>query len=209
MDLKDKLNKFREELVGNNKLASGHKRIIKDFFASGSIRLTKGQYDFLKQMYLVDGCVVGLHKTNAVNVKRIFEVGLYNYNFVEKKSCSLSNTVMFPSLLFPLLSYHQPNFATVVLMFPKEILEGKRGLFEKLDDGRWGIPPQFVVGALMNETVVQNKNKFNLNYNNLASSYIDDVSSLLDRTRVQKISEINYCDKFFYEQLEKDRGFYR
>ena len=43
MNLKDKLNIFKKELVGNNKLTTDHKRIIKEFFESGSIRLTKEQ----------------------------------------------------------------------------------------------------------------------------------------------------------------------
>lgn len=209
MNLKDKLNIFKKELVGNNKLTTDHKRIIKDFFESGSIRLTKEQYDFLKRIYLIDGYVVGMHKTSAFNVKHIFEVGLYNYNYIEKKSNSLSNTVMSTSLLFPLLSYHQPSYATVILMFPNEILEGKRGLFEKLNDGRWGIPSQYIVGALMDGKVVQNKNHYNPYYCNPRASFVDDISSLTIRTKPQKLAEIDYCDKFFNEQLEKGRGFGR
>lgn len=209
MSLKDKLILLKKELIGNSKLSSNHKMIIKDFFDGGSVQLTKEQFDYLKSLYLTDGYVVGLHNTSAFNVGHIFEVGLHNYNYIGKESPSLSNTVMYTSLFCPLLSYHSLNYVTVILMIPEKVLEGKRNLFEGLKDGYWGIPPQYIIGALVNGKVIVNKKNYNPNYFNKNAFCIDDYGSFNARTKEQKDVEVSYCEKLFNEQLGKERGFSR
>ena len=100
MNLKDTLIKYRDMLTKSQNTAAtnktsysdGYMKVIKDNI--DNVRLTEQQFEFLKNLYLTDGKIVGLHNTINRNLQTYFDTGLYNYDRTGKEDLSLSNTVM-------------------------------------------------------------------------------------------------------------------
>lgn len=208
MNLKDTLIKYRNMLTktqnntvdtNQNLYSEGYLRMIKDNV--DNTRLTEQQFEFLKNLYLTDGKIVGLHNTFNRNLSAYFDTGLYNYDSIGKENLSLSNTVMTSSLLSSLIPYHVKN-TTLILAFDEELIKGEPGLYEGLKDGKFGIPTKYIVGAFQNGKVITNPN-YDPNYKNKYAIEIDDAkSNFLDQRAKEENARI--CSTLFYAKKDSE-----
>ena len=216
MNLKNKLQRLKNELLSKEKakkeklsldrqLSKQYQQFINSFFENNSIQLTKEQFSFLKELYLKDGYIIGLHNTHYPNVNSFFENGLYNNNYFGTKSESLTNTVMVSTLFGALIPYHHRNYITLILLLPEKIIKGEEGIFEDFEHGYWGIPPEYIVGAFTDGKIIQNTKNYNPNYHNKKAKIIDDPLSENLRTRKEKEIEVDFCEKLFLNFLEKSQ----
>ena len=208
MNLKDTLIKYKNLLTkiqsstGSTNKASyseDYMRAVKD--SIDSTELTEQQFEFLRTLYLTDGKVVGLHNTFNGNIQTYFDIGLYNYDRLGREDLSLSNTVMTSSLFSSLIPYHVKN-TTIILVFDENIIKGELGLYEGLKNGRFGIPPKYIVGAFQNEKIITNPN-YDYNYNNQYAIEIDDSKSkFLDKKT--KEENVRICSTLFYAKKDSE-----
>ncbi|MDD6244999.1 MAG: hypothetical protein PUB03_05005 [bacterium] len=207
MNLKDTLIKYRDMLTKSQNTAAtnktsysdGYMKVIKDNI--DNVRLTEQQFEFLKNLYLTDGKIVGLHNTINRNLQTYFDTGLYNYDRTGKEDLSLSNTVMTSSLLSSLIPYHVKN-TTLILAFNEELIKGEPGLYEGLKDGKFGIPSKYIVGAFQNGKVITNPN-YDPNYKNKYAIEIDDAkSNFLDQRAKEENARI--CSTLFYAKKDSE-----
>ena len=182
MKLKYKLKAFKDVITWVN---------------NGNIKLTEEQFEFLKKISLEKGFIVGMHNTGFENLDSFFEIGLYNNrDYLFKETNDLTNTVAYSFGFTVGLGYHSPRFTTVLLMIPEEVIEGKKGIFERLNDGGWGIPPEYIVGAFKDMQVFQNPN-YNKGYFNQDAKCIDDPEEICISYDDRK-EQIEICSKAFY-----------
>lgn len=64
-----------------------------------------------------------------------------NEGYLYEKSYSLTNTVAPSDYLSSHLTYHHPEYTTIILMLPIDIVKGEKGILKDLGNGFWGIPP--------------------------------------------------------------------
>lgn len=211
MNLKDKLIELRNKLIKKDEIKEidllkekiDSKEFIKDFVNQSD--LTEEQFEFLKDLYLQDKKIVGLHNTHYDDVNSFFKKGLTNNTgYLAKKSTSLTNTVYPSTQFFPLLTYHHPRYTTIILLLNEDIIQGKEGLFKDLDNEYYGIPKEYIVGAFQNGKVYKNPN-FRKNYKDSSALKTTDKGSYVIRTKEEKEDEVKFCSDIFYmnKDLEK------
>ncbi|MCI6266297.1 MAG: hypothetical protein MR598_05570 [Erysipelotrichaceae bacterium] len=169
----------------------------------GNIELTDEQFEFLKSMFLKEGFILGYHNTNVVDVNSFFEKGLYNnrdYRF--EKTCDLTNTVAYSQMFLTSLYYHHPRYTTIFLLIPEDIIAGKIGIFEDLKDGKFGIPPKYIVGAFQNGRIYIN-NSYDEFYYNQGSLKIEEPE-IISRTMKDKEEEVFVCSQAYYYARKKE-----
>lgn len=205
MNLIDKLSLLKGELMGIDKLPKNYKQFIDSVYADGSVDLTIEQFNFLKKLYLKEGYTIGMHNTSFGDINSYFKNGISNNSFYGSNSNSLSNTVMYEPVFVPYMTYHQRNYMTLVLTLPNEVVFGKRGIFEKINNYFWGIPPQYIAGVLINGIVIENKLSYNPFYCNKNAKIIDDVIPFKVRTTKEKEAEVRYCEKLIFNNINKNK----
>ena len=165
------------------------------------IEVTPEQTDYLIDLYKDEDSIIGLHKTNQ-NHESFFISGLTNHNWLGQPNYDLSNTVYYSELLINILHYHQNNGSTcIVLKIPKDVFDGKQGIFEEGELGN-SIPKEFIVGALRNGEIYQNpnykkeyKSENAINAEETTITYynkqeqIDEYKKLSKKTTLEKITE--------------------
>mgnify|MGYP004623954575 FL=1 len=202
MNLKENLIKLKEMLKKTTQ-EDKYVELLKETI--DSTELTNEQFEFLKNLYLKNNQTIGLHNTYLRDINSFFSKGLYNYkDFNYEQSQSLTNTIA-PTLTFRgALLYHHPNYVTIILSLPDEVITGNRGILEPLKDGKWGFPPEYIVGAFYDGKIFLNKN-YNEHYENKNATPIDDPITDSFKTREQKIEEVKLCEKLFYNQQKNGR----
>ena len=198
MKLKEYLIQLKKQLTEETKLPDEYIDFLKDVI--NSTELTTEQFEFLKNLYLKDNQTIGLHNTNYNKIDSFFENGLYNnQDFYYKKSESLTNTINPETHFGAAIAYHHPNYVTIILSLPNEVITGNRGILEPLKDGKWGFPPEYIVGAFYDGKIFLNKN-YNEHYKNKNATPIDDPITDVFKTKEQKLREVQLCEKIFYNQ---------
>lgn len=152
-------------------------------------------------MYLQEGKIVGLHNTYNGNVESYFNTGLYNYDRTGQKNTDLTNTVMHSSFFAPLVSYHRKD-TTIVLLFDESIMKGERGVYENLRNGMFGVPPEYIVGALQDEEIITNPN-YDSNYKNDSALKLTEIS-FNSRSKKEKEEEVRVCSTLFYAKKDSE-----
>lgn len=181
MKLKYKLKAFSDVLTGVN---------------NGNIKLTDEQFEYLKKISLEKGIIVGMHNTDE-DLNSFFNTGLYNNrDYLFKETCDLTNTVAYSSVFLARLGYHSPRFTTILIMIPEEVIEGKKGFFERLNDGGWGIPPEYIIGAFKSGEIISNPN-YKKDYFNPNAKLVED-SEDIPLSYEERKQEIEICSKAFY-----------
>lgn len=201
MKLKEYLIQLKKQLKKETKLPDEYIDFLKEVI--NSTELTTEQFEFLKNLYLKDNQTIGLHNTNYNKIENFFEIGLYNncdFNF--KESQSLTNTIAPETLFGPAIAYHHPSYVTIILSLPNEVITGNTGILEPLKDGKWGFPPEYIVGAFYDGKIFLNKN-YNEHYKNKDATPIDDPITDVFKTKEQKLREVQLCEKIFYNQEQK------
>lgn len=203
MNLKEKLIKYRDMLIKNNTkktfLSDAYMDFIKEI--TETTILTEKQFEFIKNLYLQKGKIIGLHNTYNGNVDSYFNTGLYNYDRMGQKNTDLTNTVMTSSFFTPLVSYHGKD-TTIILSFDEEILKGERGVFENLKNGMFGIPPEYIVGALKGKEIIINP-KYESNYRNDSAIKLTEVSFSSHNDK-EKEEEVRFCSTLFYARKDNE-----
>lgn len=194
MNIKDKLLKYRHK---EQPVPERYMNFIKETI--DNTNLTEEQYNFIKDLYLQDGKVLGLHNTYNKKVDLYFTNGLYNCDRLGNKNTSITNTVMISTLFTGLLCYFNPD-TTIILSFPEDILKAEKGVFEPLNNNIFGIPSSYIVGAFIGTKLIKNPN-YNPSYENESAIKIDDPISNF-HSQKEKIREVNLCSSLFY--LKKD-----
>ena len=154
-----------------------YKTVVTDV-NNGNIELTDEQFEFLKRLFLKKGFVLGYHNTIVTNINSFFENGLDNntdYDF--KKTCDLTNTVAYSEVFLSALYYHHPGDTTIFLLIPEDVITGQKGIFEDFEDNRFGIPPQYVVGAFQNGNIYINDH-YDESYYNRNSLKLEEPRSI-------------------------------
>lgn len=199
MNSKEKLIDIKCRLLYG--LSKNHKEFIDE--NTPLCKLTEEQFNFLRELYLKDGYIIGVHNTSQIYIESFFNTGLFNvtgYNF--GKTFSLSNTVTPYGLFAMLIANFKPEQTSIIFMLPIDIINGSKGIFKDLNDGNWGIPPQYIVGAFRDGKIFKNNN-YDPNYYDKNSYPIDDIPTIPFRTRQEKVKEVNYCTSLFYEKLNE------
>lgn len=217
MNLKDKLIELRNKLIKKDEIkeTDSQEEIIdeeekidpKEFIKGFVIQsdLTEEQFEFLKDLYLQDKKIVGLHNTHYDDVNSFFKNGLTNNTgYLGEKSTSLTNTVYPSTQFFPLLTYHHPRYTTIILLLNEDIIEGKEGIFKDLDNEYYGIPKEYIVGAFQNGKIYKNPN-FRENYKDQSALKTTDKGSYLIRTKEEKEDEVKFCSDIFYMNKDLER----
>lgn len=125
-----------------------------------NVDINKDQQDFIKENYLDEDYIIGIHNTN-IEYKPFFEKGILNNTSMGKPTLDLSNTVMYNDLILPLMQYANGDGknrgkTAIILKIPKSVFEGKTGIFKELEDGQYCIPPEFIIGALQDGKTIRN-----------------------------------------------------
>ncbi|MBR0350453.1 MAG: hypothetical protein IJH76_01290 [Clostridia bacterium] len=133
------------------------------------LSLTSEQVSFLLEQYMDSDYVIGIHNT-SISYESFFEAGLHNQTSTGQDSHELSNTINYNDLIYALLLYvnsqqQTKNGQSLIVKIPKKVFENEQGIFEKLPDGIYGIPSQFIVGSIGNGDVIENE-KYDPAYNN-------------------------------------------
>jgi hypothetical protein len=152
--------------MGNNALKNYRKTVRR--YMRG-VDATEAQLDFLIEQYGDTDCVVGIHNT-YVEHENFFKVGLRNQTDLYQNSDDLSNTVYYSKMLVTLSIYpngdgQKREQTAIILKIPKKVFTHEQGIFEKLPDGSYGIPSQYIVGAFSDGKVIENE-KYEKGYNN-------------------------------------------
>jgi len=186
MSLKQKLKQYVEVIKSIN---------------NGDIELSNEQFEFLKELYKKEGYVVGLHNTKINNSNSFFQNGLYNNkDYHYNRTCDITNTVYYTPSFYGLMLYHHPQYTTIILAIPEDVITGKKGIFEELQNDNWGIPPQYIIGAFQDGKVIKNEN-YDPNYENKNAALLEEPEKIY-KTQAQKIEESNICGKAFYDIQE-------
>lgn len=217
MNLKDKLIELRNKLIKKDEIKEMDslkesigeeekidlKEFIKDFVNQSD--LTEEQFEFLKDLYLQDKKIIGLHNTHYDDVNSFFKKGLTNNTgYLGEKSTSLTNTVYPSTQFFPLLTYHHPRYTTIILLLNEDIIQGKEGIFKDLDNEYYGIPKEYIVGAFQNGKVYKNPN-FRKNYKDSSALKTTDKGNYIIRTKEEKEEEVKFCSDIFYMNKDLER----
>lgn len=136
---------------------------------AAELNLTSEQIAFLLAQYTDNDCIIGIHNT-IYGYENIFRVGLYNQNSSGLNTAELSNTVNYNDSLDALLKYinmqqELESGQSIILKIPKKVFEQDQGIYEKLPDGVYGIPSEFIVGTFENKEIIKNE-KYDKSYNN-------------------------------------------
>ncbi len=162
MNLKEKLIKYKDMLIKNNTkktfLSDAYMDFIKEI--TETTILTEKQFEFIKNLYLQKGKIIGLHNT---------------YNGKD---------------------------TTIILSFDEEILKGERGVFENLKNGMFGIPPEYIVGALKGKEIIINP-KYESNYRNDSAIKLTEVSFSSHNDK-EKEEEVRFCSTLFYARKDNE-----
>ena len=86
-------------------------------------------------------------KKNYVIIKKI-NIWKKNKNNEIKR---IFNTINPETLFGAAIAYHHPNYVTIILSLPNEVITGNTGILEPPKDGKWGFPPEYIVGAFYNQ----------------------------------------------------------
>lgn len=134
-----------------------------------SIAISKEQQNFIKENYLDEDYIIGIHNT-YIGYELFFKNGIFNSTSMEKPTLDLSNTVMYSDLILPLMQYangdgNNRGKTAIILKIPKSVFEGKTGIFKKLEDNQYCIPPEFIIGALQDGKIIRNE-KYLQNHTN-------------------------------------------
>ena len=201
MKLKEYLITLKNELTKKSTISTDYINWLKEVI--DNTELTTKQFEFLKNLYLKDNQTIGLHNTHYNKISNFFEIGLYNnQHFWYKKSKSLTNTINPESHFGAAIAYHHPSYVTIILSLPNEVITGNTGILEPLKDGKWGFPPEYIVGAFYDGKIFLNKN-YNEHYKNKDATPIDDPITDVFKTKEQKLREVQLCEKIFYNQEQK------
>lgn len=193
MKLENKLKVYRDVING---------------LSNGDIRLSKEQLEYLKKLGLKKGYVIGMHNTIVNNPGSFFDIGLYNNrDYLFSESCDLRNTVAYSSLFISDLFYCADDFNTIIVMIPEDVIEGKKGIFEKLKNGLWGIPSEYIVASFYKGKIHENSN-YNEKYYNPNAKPIEDPKKI-ERSFEDRKEEILICSKAFddYQKLKNNSLF--
>lgn len=139
------------------------RKILYEWYKKGkeSVDINDSQQRFIKENYLDEDYIIGIHNTDA-EYKSFFEKGIFNNTSMGKPTLDLSNTVMYNDLILPLMQYANGDGknrgkTAIILKIPKSVFEEKTGIFEELEDGQYCIPPEFIIGALQDGKIIRNE----------------------------------------------------
>ena len=174
-----------------NKLLFGENNI------KNSISATQEQVKFLMDIYKDEDSIIGIHNTIA-DYKSIFEHGLYNYTSSDNKTADLSNTVMYSDCFSELVAYSNGNNelkedTSILLKIPKEVFLHERGIFEKLQNDSYGIPPQYICAAFNKGRIIENP-AYDKSYYSVDAEKCNDTITFLDKKINLKVFKQCYYD---------------
>lgn len=137
-----------------------YKRVLK------SVDATDEQINYLLTQYVDEKYIIGIYNTE-LDYSIFFEDGIYDEENQEIEQ--ISNIVMYSENLENLLIY--PNGdgkkrekTAIILKIPKKVFSKEQGIIEKLENGRFGIPKEYIIAAFCNGKVIKN-NKYDKYYN--------------------------------------------
>ena len=147
------------------------KKILIDWCkkSKNSVDINNEQQKFIKENYIDENYIIGIHNSER-DYESFFEKGIYNNTSLVKPTLDLSNTVMYNDLLLPLMQYangdgQKRGKTAIILKIPKDVFKGEAGIFAKLENGQYCIPPEFIVGALQDGKVIEN-DRYSQEHNN-------------------------------------------
>lgn len=160
------------------------------------IDATDEQIKFLLKEYKDEKSVIAIHNTD-LGYETFFNIGLKNSTYANQtyeseRTRELSNTTMYTNSLAALLAYpngdgkNRGNTA-IILKIPKSVFEHKQGIFEVLEDGTYGIPPQFIKAAFSEGRVIENTISYDKKYNSREAELCEDTIKMEDKKLQAKI----------------------
>lgn len=173
--------------------------------------------NFICDSYANSDYVLGLHKTQLnVSSYSYFQNGLFNSDNFGKKSTDISNTVYYSGSLENLINYipsgKHKNNTTIILKFPKDVFLQKQKVFEALEDGRFVIAPQFILGAIERGAIKSNPcfdpeySSKDGEYNDKSESFSSPIDRATEVTAFKTALEYSKAD-FFHKILFRLNGF--
>lgn len=112
------------------------RKILYEWYKKGkeSVDINDSQQRFIKENYLDEDYIIGIHNTDA-EYKSFFEKGIFNNTSMGKPTLDLSNTVMYNDLILPLMQYANGDGknrgkTAIILKIPKSVFEEKTGILK-------------------------------------------------------------------------------